>query len=322
MTIKELKILEMIEKGFSLNEISEALNITYNQIYRYISIFSNNGYLFTRNYYYDGNIKYIKNDSLHLTNDVAIITPPNLDELEFLIISDIHLSSSKERLDLLDSVYDYCIKNNIHLILIAGDMIDGFVGQLPRKFVTSHEQIEYCIKTYPFDKSILNFLVLGNHDYSTLAFSGQDLGRALYNRRHDIVVTGYGEGKIHIKNDLILLRHPLKFIKTPSEIYNRTLIIKGHTHRSKIWTDYNNFIIYAPTLSDINNDGILPGAIYMKLDFLNGYIQKCCLKNLTYFNNKFYETSNGEIYFNGKPFRGNGDIKYEEKFQRILQKER
>lgn len=314
------RILELIQNNLTINEISEILGLSHKQLYHYLVMLNNMGYGLVRKYYYDGNIKYNLNQEFDTNDEISIITPHDLNRIEFLVISDIHLSSSKERLDLIDRVYNYCIVNNIHLTLIAGDIIDGFVGHLPRKFNTAREQIEYCIKTYPFDKNILNFLVLGNHDYSTLVFEGQDLGKALCNRRHDIVVTGYGEGKIHIKNDFILLRHPLKFVKTPTEIYTRKLIIKGHTHRFKIWTDYDNSIIYAPTLSDINNEGILPGAIHMKLNLLNGYIQKCYLTNLTYFNDKFYTTGEGEIYFNGKTFQGNREIKNEEEMVKVLKK--
>lgn len=314
------KILELIKNNLSVSEISEALDIFPKQLFNYLTLLDNMGYNLVRKYYCDGNIRYGLNYNHNVDNEIAIITPFDLSELDLLVISDIHLSSSKERLDLIDKVYNYCIINNIHLILIVGDIIDGFVGQLPRKLNTAYEQIEYCVKKYPFDKNILNFLVLGNHDYSALVSDGLSLGKVLHNRRHDMIVTGYGEGKINIKNDFILLKHPLKFVKAPQVTYTKSLIIKGHTHRLKMWTDYDNFVIYAPSLSDINNEGILPGAIHMKLKLLNGYIQKCYLNNLTYFKDNFYTTSEGEIYFNGKPFQGNKEIRNEEEFIKVLKR--
>jgi len=314
------KLLELIDDNRSFNEISNILNLNRDELYQYINLINNEGYNLTRKYYYDGNIKYKLNREQVNDNKVAIITPHDLRKLEFLIISDIHLSSCKERLDILNKAYDYCIINNIHLILVVGDIIDGYLGYLPKINNTSYEQVDYCIKTYPYDKSIINFLVLGNHDYSILKEDGLDLGVALINKRHDMVVTGYGEGKIYLKNDFIVLRHPLKIPKEYYETYNRALIIKGHTHKSRVWTDYNNSIIYAPTLSDINVDGILPGAIDMNIDLLNGYIQKCYLKNLTYINDKFYVTSENETYFNGKPFKGSKEILYEEEIVKVLKK--
>jgi len=314
------KLLELIDDNRSFNEISNILNLNRDELYQYINLINNEGYNLTRKYYYDGNIKYKLNREQVNDNKVAIITPHDLRKLEFLIISDIHLSSCKERLDILNKAYDYCIINNIHLILVVGDIIDGYLGYLPKINNTSYEQVDYCIKTYPFDKNIINFLVLGNHDYSILKEDGLDLGKALQNKRHDMVVTGYGEGKLYLKNDFIVLRHPLKIPKEYYESYNRTLIVKGHTHKSRVWTDYNNTIIYAPTISDINMDGILPGAIDMTIELLNGYIQKCYLKNLTYINDKFYVTSENETYFNGKPFKGSKEILYEEEIVKVLKK--
>ena len=321
MTDKEFELLDLINDNHTLNEISNILNLSPKQLYHYFTILTNQGYSFTRKYYYDGSIKYLLNRNLEFNSNVAIITPHDLTKLDLMVISDIHLSSCKERLDLLDEIYNYCIKHNIHSILIPGDIIDGFFGHLPKKYNTSHEQIEYCVKTYPFDKNILNYLVLGNHDYSTLTFYGQDLGKVLYNRRHDMIVTGYGEGKIHIKNDFIILRHPLKIVKEHNELCSKTLIIKGHTHRFKLWNDHNNCVLYAPTLSDINNEDVLPGAVHITLDLLNGYIKKCLMRQLTYFKDKFYTTGESEIYIgNGKPFRGNKEISYEEDLPKILKK--
>lgn len=313
MTNIELKILELIKNSHSLNEISEITNLSPKQVFCYINLLSNKGYNFDKKYYSDGNIRYYLNYGLENDSNFAIITPPDMKKIEFLVISDTHLSSSKENLYLLNKAYDYCVKNDIHLNLIPGDIIDGFIGHLPKKFNTSHEQIEYCIKNFPFDKNILNFLVLGNHDYSTLASYGQDLKKALTNRRYDMIVTGYGEGKIHIKNDFIILRHPLKLVKEENELCSKTLIIKGHTHRFKMWYDYDNCVLYAPTLSNINNENTLPGMIHLTLELLNGYIKKCVIKNLVYLNKTFYTIGEGEVYLgNSKPFQRKKDILYEE----------
>jgi len=315
------QILKLLDEDCTINEMSDILSISSKKIYYYLMLLKNKGYLLNKKYYYDGNVKYNLQYSLDNCSDIGIITPSDLEKIDFLIVSDIHLSSSRERLDLLDKAYDYCINKNIHLVLAIGDIIDGFVGNIPKKYNTSYEQIDYAVKYYPYDKNILNFLVLGNHDYSTIALYGQDLKSVIENKRSDIVVTGYGEGKLYIKNDVIVLRHPLKFVDEKNESYNKTLIIKGHTHHMKTWSDYNNFIIYAPTLSDINSDDILPGMIHMSLNFLHGYIQKCYLKHLTYINNKFYMTGESTVYLtNGKPFKKTETILYEENLPKILKK--
>ena len=45
-------------------------------------------------------------------------------------------------------------------------MVDGTFGKRRKKYYNSFEQIDYLTKIYPFDKNILNFVCLGDHDYS------------------------------------------------------------------------------------------------------------------------------------------------------------
>ena len=70
----------------------------------------------------------------------------------------------------MDRIYNYCISNNIHIIFFGGDLVDGTFGKNTR-IDNIDEQLAYIMKKYPFDKSIINFGVLGDHDYSI--FEGQ-----------------------------------------------------------------------------------------------------------------------------------------------------
>ena len=117
-----------------------------------------------------------------------------------VLISDLHLGSLYDCIDLLKEIYDFCLKNNIHIIINAGDLIDGFMG-LPEKRVYGEEQIEYLLKNYPFDPSILNFITLGNHDEDYFLKTHQDISKILKSKRHDLVCLGYGLGKLKIKRD-------------------------------------------------------------------------------------------------------------------------
>ena len=71
------------------------------------------------------------------------------------------------------------IKNNIHIILIIGDYIDGIkIGRQESKMHTDPlEQMEYASKIYPFDSNIVNFLALGNHDIDPLVSFGIDFAQ-------------------------------------------------------------------------------------------------------------------------------------------------
>ena len=55
--------------------------------------------------------------------------------MNFILISDLHFGSKFERVDLMNIVYDYAIKNNINLIVIGGDLIDGTFGREKKYFI-------------------------------------------------------------------------------------------------------------------------------------------------------------------------------------------
>ena len=68
-----------------------------------------------------------------------------------------------------------------------------------------YSQIEYFIKKYPYDKSINNFMIFGNHDYHSLHFDGFDISKTIKNSRYDIIPIGFGQGNVNVKNDNIIL---------------------------------------------------------------------------------------------------------------------
>ena len=315
-----LEILELIKKGSTIEQIQQTLSLSHKKIYYYIDLLEKNGLLINRKYYYNGDLKY------QLAHDfqedrASLITRHSDTDLKFLLLSDLHLASSEENLSLLNEVYNFCIKEDIHVILNAGDFIDGFVGTIPKLFDNGYEQIEYAIKKHPYDSSIINFLVLGNHDYSTIKIDGVALDKMLKRKRHDIKVVGYGEGKLLIKNDFLVIKHPLKNGKTNDCNYNNALILKGHSHRMKMIMDDNNCILYVPTISNILSENTFPGIIVMNLKTLNGYFQEGIFECFNYINNQFYRTSEIKVHLgNGKDF-SKDNINYEENYK-VLKKER
>lgn len=60
-----------------------------------------------------------------LISKEAIITELQENNLKLLVISDLHFGNELERIDLVNRAYNYCIKNNIHIILCTGDIVDG-----------------------------------------------------------------------------------------------------------------------------------------------------------------------------------------------------
>ena len=312
MTDLNKKLLELISQERTINEISDILKLSHKQIYTRLKNLKIHGFEFNRKYYYDGNIKYQKifnpkdND-----NTISLITSNTEQEITIMLISDIHLGSTYERLDLLYKIYDYCIKKNIHIIINAGDLVDGITIGNSKKINTYEKQINYLIKKYPFDKNIINFVCLGNHDFDSLQNSGQDIHNILNNFRHDLVSLGYGFGSINIKNEQIYIRHliqGLKVEKAPSG----SLVLHGHSHKATITTN-QNCLIHIPTLSDLClEDNISsPGAMVMTLAFDRGYYKTIYLEQLIVDNNIYTVNQFKSDLLPNRKLSKNGKVYYE-----------
>ena len=170
-----------------------------------LNMFKVKGFDFSRKYYEDGEITYKLNKGFKEETDISLITSPKTSEIKIAFLSDLHLSNEHERLDLLNEVYNFCAKENIHVIINGGDLIDGLMGPDKKKHSTYEKQIDYALKNHPFDKNILNFICLGNHDASFWLEDGIDIKNILLEKRHDLVPIGYGNGKINLLNNIRIL---------------------------------------------------------------------------------------------------------------------
>lgn len=321
-----LELINLISQGKTINEISEILNVSNKKLYNYITLLKNKGFDYERKYYYNGDIVYVprKNLLTNPLNEVNIITTPEDQTFTAVVISDLHIGNELERIDLLNKVYDYCIKEGINIIINAGDLIDGTFGKGNKKYSNTIEQIDYALQVYPFDKNILNFTVLGNHDFSALENTGQDLAIILQNYRHDIIPIGYERGEINIKNDKIIVRHPINQNTESLRKFNSSncnLFLDGHSHKMSFSIN-GNTIIHVPSLSDINvtNDNILPSAIKITLDFNHGKFEKGIAKQLL-ITDKIYALNELPFYLNTHQIAPE-IIKYEETpVKKLIKKE-
>ena len=214
--IEEKKDISMLfyllRNGKNNREICEILHMEPKELYEELLKLKNDGIRFSKKYYSDGSIKYKNVSSIQELNNYkitnqnrTIITDMNENSMKVLLISDLHLGNEKERLDLINRAFNYCIKNRIHIILCGGDLIDGAFTQGRQKITNIYKQIEYFIKNYPYDKNILTFSVGGDHDLSALTYASVDLIEVCNNYRHDIIISGYNNTQINLKNDKIHL---------------------------------------------------------------------------------------------------------------------
>jgi len=283
------KLLKLVDKGYSLNELARDLNLSNEQVYELFRVLNQMGMRFDRKYYDDGEIVYIPKKDLSNTppsRTFNIITSPSTQEIKMLAISDLHKESMYESITALYTLFDYCVATGIHIIVIGGDFLDGInIGFSRRKKCTNpFEQMQHGIQHYPFDKSILSFTLLGNHDNDLLTSFGIDFATYLNNFRHDIIPIGYGLGRINIKNDKIYVSHPLsKCDKSKSGLPNNHFLLEGHHHVYKsIIGNKGNFSISLPSLSNlfVTKNEFLPSAVELTITFNNGYFDTVYAEHL------------------------------------------
>ena len=196
------------------------------------------------------------------------------------MISDLHFGNKLERLDLIDKAYNYCIKNSINIILCCGDLIDGTFTRGEQYITDLYKQLEYFIEKYPFDKNILTFAVGGNHDYSVLEKSSLNIVELCNNYRHDVIIGGYSNTLVNLKNDKILMHHDIENMKLKNFSKEAKIIFQGHFHKFLLEMNNDKVYICVPTLSNIMQ--IRPSALETTLYFTNGFINNISLKNISF----------------------------------------
>lgn len=281
-------LIDLVKKESTSNYICDTLKISPRDLSEELLKLKNKGIIFSRKYYSNGDIKYKSATAMQelKTNNIiqtpkSIITDINQNELKALLISDLHFGNELERIDLINRAFEYCAKNGINLILCGGDFLDGSFSQEKQNITDLYKQAEYFVKTYPSDKNILTFGVAGDHDLSLFYNDSIDLIEMCNNFRHDIVIGGYNNALLNIKNDKLHLFH-----HTSNGImytYNSPIILHGHSHNFNVNTNNNALNITIPTLSNIGQE--FPTALEMTLKFNNGYIVNTIIKQV-YFDTK------------------------------------
>lgn len=316
----QAQLLQLVREGKSNREICEILNKSFNQLYDELLKLKTKGIIYSRKYYSDGSIRYNKISSLKKLKEnmnKTIITDNKENNMKFLLISDLHFGNEFENLVLIDRAYNYCIKNGINIILCGGDFIDGSFSRTTQKITDLYDQIEYFIKNYPQDKNILTFGVAGDHDFSTLKKASLDFIEICDNRRHDIIIGGYNNTDINIKNDKIHLFHNILGGKMyPTEA---PIILLGHKHKYLTKMKGNSLQITLPTLSNVNQQ--MPSALELDVSFSKGYISDAVIKHL-YFGTQDFVLSESKFDLLNERNSNNNEIKNVESYKQNLDAEK
>ena len=278
-------LIELLKSNISTKEICDILKVDEITLYKLLLEIKNKGVSFLRKYNVNGEISYQRikkfkeiKKANNKNNTKTIYTPNSSKSLKTLAISDLHIGNEAERLDLLDRAFNYCIKNNIHIIFCGGDIIDGAYSSCNQKITNIYKQTEYFIANYPHDKSIITFAVGGDHDYSALYRYGVDIAEMCNNYRHDIVIGGFNNTIINMKKDKIQLYHYLKAGMLLN--VNPSLIFHGHFHNFQLKMQQDRLNIVLPSLSDITDT--YPQALEVTLNFKDEFIESTDIKQIVF----------------------------------------
>lgn len=171
-----------------------------------------------------------------------------IDDNKTVIISDTHIGSYKEYLQLFDTIFNYCSKLGIKNIIHAGDLVEGN-SYIPNK----KDPIDIQIKKV---KDIFNqkgipkmFYLYGNHDYNLEVHDFIYLTEHL-KQLENIIYIGKGNSYISLNdNDPINICHKLSSDETYVPRIDTNLKLVGHHHN---YYCFDNAIVHLPPLSLVN----------------------------------------------------------------------
>lgn len=176
-----------------------------------------------------GNLVFAKFDKTYYFSDV-VTHYSNLTDLsqgmplegQFGLISDTHLGSIGERLDLLKWAYDTFAARGIKQVFHCGDVTDGwdeYRGHVNFvKVYGSAPQAIRVIKSYPQREGIMTYMIGGNHDDDnnrrsldrlSMVTNGVDYEGKHYEGRKDLVYLGQYSHTIILPQEITMqMLHP------------------------------------------------------------------------------------------------------------------
>ena len=198
------KIYYMAKKKKSFVQICKDLELKDYEVAGLITMMHQQGYNIE---YVNGEIIVMKTPPKH--NDVYEL-PYNLEHLKLLLISDTHLASKYDRLDILKYLYAKAEDRGVKHILHSGDFTDGRSTRPEQVFELrepSYEgQVQYCVEKYP-TFSGKTYVIQGNHDDWWYKSAGSEIVKSIAQQRDDIEYLGADVADMKIGNLKIRLFH-------------------------------------------------------------------------------------------------------------------
>ena len=189
---------------------------------------------------------------LSLKEQMALFPLLEIKDNKIILISDTHFGSTFENFDYLKRVYEFASKYDFKYMLHGGDLMQGNIKPLLDNSISLSKQVGHALSSYPYDKNIKNYILLGNHDL--FIYRNVENTRNKLKLREDINLLGIRYAYINWFNYLISISHYMKKRKCKMDIPRIETLVKFHGHRHELHIIDSH--IFLPTLSnDIKNYG-------------------------------------------------------------------
>ena len=255
--LKKLKVL--INKKKNLLEICKELELKDYEVIGLVELMKQDGELVD---YINGEIVKLKKPIKK--NDVYEVKH-NLERLKLLLISDTHLCSKYDRLDILRYLYDKAEDEGVKHILHSGDFTDGRSNRPEQVYELrepSYEgQIQDCVEKYP-TFSGKTYVIQGNHDNWWYKAAGSEILNPISKQREDIIYLGSDVADMRIGNLKVRLFHGQggiayaksykiqKYLDTIPISEKPDILQTGHIHQAFYYKQDNTHCFQTSCLED------------------------------------------------------------------------
>ncbi len=235
------RIYKMAKRKVSFSDICRKMELKDYEVAGLVSIMNQEGYNID---FVDGEVVIFK---MPPKAEEIYTVPYDLEHLKLLLISDTHLASKYDRLDILRYLYDKAEQNGVKHILHSGDFTDGRSNRPEHiyelKELSLEGQVDYCVKNYPHFSG-QTYVIGGNHDYWWSKSAGSDIVKMIANQRDDITYLGSDVADMRIGKLKIRLFHGSganayavshkiqKYLDTIPPKEKPDILQMGHIHQS------------------------------------------------------------------------------------------
>lgn len=249
------------KKNPHISTVIKDLSLQEHEVYGLISLLKEQHYFYD---IIDDTIKIVKPPVS--SSPIKLPNPHDLSHLRLLLISDTHLSSKYDRVDILDYLYDKALATATDYVLHAGDVTDGLSNRPEHiytlKYTSYTEQRDYVVHEYP-STPIPTYLISGNHDLWWLKKCGADIVEDIASLRPDLHYLGSDCEDINIGRLRIRLYHGKsgqsyarsyklqKYLDSiPAESLPH-LLVTGHIHQAFYMKQGNTHCFQTSCLQDL-----------------------------------------------------------------------